>query len=369
MKHGLRIGIAARGLKSYFSGPREYIEGFVGTFVRQATPHQVYLYYNTDEFVSRYPQAVERALPPAHDLFWDHLLLPYALRRDNIDLVIFPKGTISLVLPCRAIPIVLDMGYFYPELNAYKTLNTLYMRLALRYSAKRAWGIFTISQATATDVIRLLGIAPERVQNIYGGVHDHYQPVTAPAILESVRIRYGLETPFIFYPTSISPRKNIDRVLNAFEQVQDKIPHHLYFTGKAAWRSSATEEYLRGPISTRVHRLGSVAPEDMPSLYSLADFTIYPSLFEGLGLPVLEAFKCGSPVMTSDQSCLPEIAGDAALIVESYNVQSIAQGMLRMGQDKKLRRLLRRRGFERVKMFTWENTVRVALNWINSHWD
>jgi glycosyltransferase involved in cell wall biosynthesis len=369
MKQCLRIGIAARGLNSYFSGPREYIEGFVGAFVRQAAPCQVYLYYNTDEFVGRYPQAVERVVPRVSDLFWDHLLLPHALRRDNIDLAIFPKGTIPLVQPCRSIPIALDMGYFYPELNAYKVLNTIYMRSALRYSAKQAWGVFTISQTTANDVIRLFGVAPERVQNIYGGVYAHYQPVVDVDILESVRKRYGLETPFMFYPTSISPRKNIDRALDAFEQIQDQVPHHLYFTGKVAWKSSTTEERLRGPISARVHRLGSVRYEDMPALYSLADFTIYPSLFEGLGLPVLEAFKCGSPVMTSDQSCLPEVAGDSALIVEGYNTQSIAQGMLRLAEDKELRQLLRQRGFQRVKMFTWENTVRAALGWIDSHWD
>jgi glycosyltransferase involved in cell wall biosynthesis len=117
-----------------------------------------------------------------------------------------------------------------------------------------------------------------------------------------------------------------------------------------------------------VHRLGVVAPEDMPAIYSLADFTIYPSLFEGLGIPLLEAFKCGSPALTSDQSCLPEVAGDAALIVEGYNTDSIASGMKRLAQDSYLRESLRQRGFKRVKQFSWENTAQTALDWINKHW-
>jgi len=365
----LRIGISARGLNSYFSGPREYIEGFVSAFVRLAAPHQVYLYYNTDKFKGRYPQAIERILPETHYLVWDHIQLPMALARDAIDLAIYPKGAISLFSPCRAASIILDMGYFYPKLNAYKMLDTIYQRAILKYSARRAWGVFTISQHTADDVVRLTNITAAKVQNIYGGVYEHFAPVTDKPMLRSVRERYNIQTPFIFYPTTISPRKNIERVLDAFEQVQGAIPHHLYFTGKMSWKSSAAEERINGSLSARVHRLGSVAPEDMPSLYSLAEFTIYPSLFEGLGIPLLEAFKCGSPTLTSDQSCLPEVAGDAALIVEGYNVNSIAEGMKKLAQSPSLRADLRQKGFERVKRFSWENTTQTALEWINAHWE
>ena len=365
----LKIGISARGLNSYFSGPREYIEGFVKAFVKLAAPHQVYVYYNTDKIIGRYPQAVERVLPESHYLVWDHIKFPKALARDGIDLAIYPKGAIALLGPCRAAPIILDMGYFYPKLNAYKMLDTLYQRALLNYSAKHAWGVFTISQHTADDVVRLIGVPAAKVQNIYGGVYDHFAPVTDEPTLKPVRERYNIQTPFMFYPTSISPRKNINRVLDAFEQVQGSIPHHLYFTGKISWKSSATEKRIEGPLSARVHRLGSIAPEDMPALYSLADFTIYPSLFEGLGIPLLEAFKCGSPALTSDQSCLPEVAGDAALIVEGYNVSSIAEGMQQLAQDPAMRESLRQKGFQRVKKFTWENTAQAALDWINAHWD
>lgn len=365
----LKIGISARGLNSYFSGPREYIEGFVKAFVKLAAPHQVHLYYNTDKFIGRYPQAVERVLPESHYLVWDHIKFPGALARDGIDLAIYPKGAIALYSPCRAASIVLDMGYFYPKLNAYKLLDTLYQRTLLKYSARHAWGVFTISQHTADDVVRLIGVPQSKVQNIYGGVYEHFAPVTDKSALRSVLERYNIRVPFMFYPTSISPRKNIERVLDAFEQVQEEIPHHLYFTGKVSWKSSATEERLNGPLSARVHRLGSVAQEDMPAIYSLADFTIYPSLFEGLGIPLLEAFQCGSPALTSDQSCLPEVAGDAALIVDGYDAASIADGMKRLAQDAKLRAELRQKGFERVKKFSWENTAQTALDWINSHWD
>jgi len=365
----LKIGISARGLNSYFSGPREYIDGFVDAFSRMAAPHQVYLYYNTDKFAGRYPHVSERVLPDANYLVWDHIKFPKALVHDGIDLAIFPKGAIAIFSPCRAMPIILDMGYFYPELNAYKWLDTIYQRILLRYSAKRAWGVLAISQHTANDVVRLIGVPPSKVHNIYGGFHEYFAPVTDQQVLEAIRQKYNIQSPFMFYPTSISPRKNIDRVLDAFEQIQMEIPHHLYFTGKISWKSPAAEKRLEGPLSARVHRLGSVAPEDMPALYSLADFTIYPSLFEGLGIPLLEAFRCGSPVLTSDQSCLPEVAGGAALIVDGYNTTSIASGIKRLALDADLRLELRKKGFERVKLFSWEQTARSALDWINARWD
>jgi len=365
----LKIGISARGLNSYFSGPREYIEGFVDAFVKLAPPHQVYVYYNTARFLGNFPQARERVLHESQPLLWDHIRFPMALAKDGIDLAIYPKGVVSLFSPYRSIPIILDMGYFYPKLNAYKMFDTIYQRTLLRYSARRAWGIFTISQHTAEDVIRLIGVPSSKVQNIYGGVNQHFNPVTDVSVLDEVQNRYNVQRPFMFYPTSISPRKNIDRVLDAFEQIQGIIPHHLYFTGKISWKSSAVEKRLNGSLSARVHRLGAVPPQDMHGLYSLADFTLYPSLFEGLGIPLLEAFKCGSPALTSDQSCLPEVAGDAALIVNGYSVDSIAAGMQRLAQDDQLRASLRQRGFERVRNFSWENTAWTALDWINTHWN
>jgi glycosyltransferase involved in cell wall biosynthesis len=365
----LRIGISARGLNSHFSGPLEYIKGFTNALVNLASQHEIFVYYNTSSLVGGYPQAVERVLEKSPALVWDHLQLPLALARDQVDVAIFPKGAIPFFSPCRSLSIMLDMGYFHPHLNAYKPMDTLYNRIALRHAAKYAWGIFTISQYTADDAMRLFNVPQGKIQNIYGGVGGDYKPVEDESMLDDVRARYRLHEPFIFYPTSISPRKNITRVLDAFEQVQNSIPHHLYFTGKASWNSPEVEERLNGAISARVRRLGAIPPQDMPALYTLADFTIYPSLFEGLGLPVLEAFRCGSPVLTSDQSSLPEVAGDAALIVDGYSADAIAAGLLKMANDKKIRAELRERGFLQAQKFTWENTARTALDWIHKHWD
>ena len=122
-------------------------------------------------------------------------------------------------------------------------------------------------------------------------------------------------------------------------------------------------------MSSRVHRLGTISPKDVPAIYSSSQFTVYPSLFEGLGLPVLEAFACGSPVLTSDRSSLPEVAGEAAVIVDAYSTDEIADGMYELASDPVLRQRLIEKGFQQVSRFTWERTAEEALTWIEARWD
>ena len=359
-----RIGISARGLGKVFSGPNSYIEDFTREFIRQARDYEIHVYYNSSDSLGFFEDALEHVVPGSNILLWDHVLLPRQMKRDGISLTIFPKGTISISPPCKAIPIMLDLGYFYGALDPYKRLNTIYMRWAMRFSANKAVSIFTISEHTRQDVIRLLHTPPEKVLNIFGAASESYRPVEDKSVLNDVRMRYKLEEPFIFFPTSISPRKNFPRLLDAFESVKDKIPHHLYFTGSVSWNADEVIQRLSGSISERIHQLGKVPFEEMAALYTLSQFTIYPSLFEGLGLPVLEAFQCGSPVITSSETSLPEIAGDAALMVNAHSSESIAEGLIRLATDAGLRSELRRKGFDQARLFTWEKTVSKALEHI-----
>ncbi|MFZ5904396.1 MAG: glycosyltransferase family 4 protein [Chloroflexota bacterium] len=354
----LRISIAARGLTEGFSGVNEFVQGMAGAFLEYQPEWEIYLYYNSSQALGRFPKARERVLKSRSRLLWDYILLPLAMRRDQIDVAIFPKGPIPWFAPRQSIAMILDLGYFYPDLRAYKLFDTWYMRLALPLAARRAWKVFTISEYTRQDVLRLFKVPPDKVLTTYLATSAGYRRVTDDKKLEEVRQRYRLVQPFVFYPTSFSPRKNVERLLEAFRSVSDQIPHHLYLTGRQTWRKNEIMERLTGTLSERVHLLGSVPAEDMPSIYTLADFTVYVSLFEGFGLPVVEAFRCGSPAIISDLTSLPEVAGDAALIVGGYNIESIRQGLLRLAQDESLRWELVARGYQRAEYFTWERTVR-----------
>ena len=364
----IKIGIAARGIDNRVSGPNEFTHGLIRAFLEFNQDIQLYLYYDSSNPKNLYPKARERVLSSKNRLLWDHILLPKELRHDNLDIVIMPKGTIPLYTPCRTIAIMHDLGYFYPNLNAYKFLESIYFRLNMRYTARKAWGIFTVSEYTRQNVLRLLPVKHDKVTTIYEAPHDRYQRITAPNQLAILRERYHLQEPFIFYPTSISPRKNIIRVLDAFESILDVIPHHLYFTGSLRWNASNIMRRLEeSALHSRVHLLGAVLPEDMPGLYSLSQYAIYPSLFEGFGLPVVEAFRCGTPILVSDLTSLPEVSGDAALIVDGYSTESIKQGLLRLAQDEALRQTLIQKGYNRVKEFTWTRTIRIIYDWIQHH--
>lgn len=357
----LRIGISARGLNSFVSGPSEYIAGLTGEMVRQtANRHKLFIYYNTPRLLGRFAKATERVVPGNNAFLWDHFLLPIALLRDQLDLVIYPKGTIPFWSPTKNATIMLDLGYFYPALNAYKPATTLYTRTAMKYAALRSKVLFTISEYTRQDTIRILKADPNQVYNIYGATSGRYRRVDDPFRLEEVRRKYDLPEFFMFYPTNISPRKNFQRLLSAFEKVMDQIPHHLYFTGQLGWNTKGMEKQLER-MSARVHKMGEFPAEDMAAIYSLAQFTVYPSLFEGLGLPIIESFQCGTPVLVSDQSSIPEVAGNAALTVDAYSIDSIAEGILKLSSDAELRRRLTSAGYEQAKKFTWEKSVKIVL--------
>ncbi|RMI06954.1 MAG: glycosyltransferase family 1 protein [Calditrichaeota bacterium] len=357
-----KLAIAARGVTSAYSGPNAFISGLISGFARYALDVEVHAYFDAPATQEQFAGIHAHILPAAPRLVWDHLLLPQALQRDGIDLAIFPKDTVPLYTTCPVVPVMLDLGYFYPHLKAYKPLETVYMKLAMRYAVRRAQHIFAISEHTRQDVIRYLGAAPDRVTTVHiAPVEGLFRPIQEARELKRVQGKYDLHLPFIFYPTSISPRKNIERLTEAFIEAAVHIPHHLYLTGGRRWRSAQAEKMLR-KLRGRLHVLGDVPPQDMPALYSMADFTVYPSLLEGFGLPIVEAFLCGSPVMAANVTSIPEVTGDAALLVDPWQVEALRDGLLRMARDSAMRHRLQQAGIVRARQFTWERTVQSMLD-------
>jgi glycosyltransferase involved in cell wall biosynthesis len=360
-----KLAISARGLGQQITGAQKYIHGFITEWVKHQDQFEIHLYYNDPNHAGRFPQAHEHYLPSKNKLVWDHVLLPLALKKDDIDIAIFPKGTKSIISPTQDVVIMLDLGYFYKWLNAYRSLDTPYMKAMMRFSAKQAWKLLAISDSTKNDIVSILGIDQRKVKVIYSGCDEIYQPVTDPKELERVQQKYRLTRPFIFYPTSISPRKNLDRLLDALDIIGSDLPHQIYLTGSTGWKSDHVMARLKNPEYRNIHLLGQVDEQDMPAIYSLADFTMYISLVEGFGLPVLEAMRCGSPVLASDQTSIPEVTGNAALLVDPYSPADIAQGLLKISQDEALRKHLRAKGFEQAQKFSWERAVKTTLSFIS----
>lgn len=256
-----------------------------------------------------------------------------------------------------------DMAQMYfRETIEEKTL--VYLENELPQAAQKAHRIIAVSETTKNDIVRFLDIPPERVKVVHNGVDAAFCPVADPAQLDQVRTRYRLPERFLLCVGTIQPRKNLARLLEAYAKIcqEHGCQHDLVLVGGDGWKSEGLRQQIQSlQLSKRVHFTGYVTDADLPLLYNLADIFVFPSLYEGFGLPVLEAMACGIPVVTSNSSSLPEIAGDAALLVDPCDVESIAAGIRTLLADQELRTDFSRKGIARAKLFTWERCAHETL--------
>jgi glycosyltransferase involved in cell wall biosynthesis len=236
--------------------------------------------------------------------------------------------------------------------------------LVVPRSVRRADFLLADSESTRRDLIELLGVPPDRVQVIYGGVDTRFAPVEDSEALRRVRETYAGGRPFILAVGTLEPRKNYPTLIRAFAQARQaaRLPHALVIVGRKGWVYepifAAVDE-----LSLHDHVLfpGFVPDEELPALYSAADMLVTPSFYEGFGLPALEAMACGTPVIVSDVSSLPEVVGDAGVRIDPRDEAGLAEAMVRVAQDSALRAALRGAGRERAREFTWEGAARELL--------
>jgi glycosyltransferase involved in cell wall biosynthesis len=257
----------------------------------------------------------------------------------------------------RLVVTVHDLAFQrFPELFPQRW-RWLY-RAGLRAAVKRADAILVPSQSTADDLLASTSVEPSRV---------HVTPL-APLLAatdrdpKETRERLGVTQPYVLSVGTLEPRKNLVRLVRAYRQVAPDVPHALVLAGPPGWRSEALDAELARPGPGTIVRTGSVSDEDLDVLYRGADVFAYPSLYEGFGLPVLEAMARGVPTLASNVSSLPQVAGDAALLVDPTDVSEIAEGLARLLTETALADDLRQRGLQRAATFTWAATARATLD-------
>jgi glycosyltransferase involved in cell wall biosynthesis len=302
---------------------------------------------------------------PFHDIWlarlWHRARVPFPVNWiiGPIDIFHSPDFTLPPTSRrTRTLLTVHDLSFVRDPESAAPGLRR-YLEVVVPRSVARADHILADSLATRDDLIELYGTASQKISVLYSGVNDTFQPVRNPAALEAVRARYTLgAAPFILAVSSLQPRKNFVRLIQAFAQ----LPHpelNLVIAGGHGWLyDSIFAEVERLKLNGRVIFPGFVADADLPALYSAARVLAYPSLYEGFGLPMLEAMACGTPVVASTASCLPEVAGDAALLVPPTDVEALAHALNRLLTDENLRAQLIAKGAERVRQFSWGKSAR-----------
>jgi glycosyltransferase involved in cell wall biosynthesis len=299
------------------------------------------------------------------------LPLPVQAFTGRIDLFHSPDFVLPPVSGC--IPTLLtvhDLSFVhYSETFPVKLVN--YLNRSVPPSVRRADHILADSASTMRDLQSLWNVAPERITVLYSGVNERFRPVTDKAKLAAIRARYGLDQgPFVLTVGTVQPRKNYEMLVRAFKPVADKHPHTLVIAGGQGWMAEGLmAEIERLRLGERVRLTGFVDDNDLPGLYSAADLFVFPSLYEGFGLPLLEAMACGTPVISSDASSLPEVARDeptdetaagpaSAVLLSPHDESAWSAAMLRLLADEEARRRLIELGFARRARFSWRAAAR-----------
>lgn len=295
---------------------------------------------------------------------WTQIGLPIHLftHFPRPDVFFTPSHYAPRISPVPTVISIMDLSYIhFPKLFAKHDLYQL--RNWTKYSALQATKIFTISNASKNDILKVYHKHPSDVMVTYLGIKEgaRFTSRTANMNKEELEKKFGITGKYVLFVGTLQPRKNIVRLIEAFSLVLDKSPQ-LVVIGKKGW---LYEEILAAPkkfgVEERVIFLDFVTDDDLPSLYHHAEVFVLPSLYEGFGLPVLEAMKLGCPVITSNVSSLPEAGGDAALYVNPEDTQDIAEKIEKVISDKKLREQMVKKGFEHIKQFSWEKTARQTL--------
>ena len=313
----------------------------------------------------------EGALPPNHSLatlrsrwptdrvaarvLWEQLAQPRILRQIEADLAHGLAFVAPLFAPCPTVITIHDLSFIhFPSL--FRPANRLYLAMLTRLSARRARRLIAVSHYTAAETTRLLGVETERIDVVYHGVEPAFHPLPA-AEIAAFRQRKGLPERFVLFVGTLEPRKNLERLVEAFARVRDERAR-LVLAGGKGWLYDelfARVEALN--LSEEVIFPGYVPEGELPLWYNAATVLAYPSLYEGFGLPVLEAQACGTPVLTSNASSLPEAAGDAALTVDPYDAEALAVELNRLLTETSLRNELRERGLAHARQFSWPRTA------------
>jgi glycosyltransferase involved in cell wall biosynthesis len=304
--------------------------------------------------------------PPHHR--WEQLTLPLELAPLRLDVLHAPDFIPPLRRNCRAVITVHDLAFLlFPALL---TAESQRYYGQIRRAVHSAEAIIAVSASTKRDLIEHTGAPTDKITVVYEAAGPAFRPVTDATALAAVRQKYDLPEEFVLFVGTIEPRKNLVTLLKAWANViadcaianrKSQIANWtLVIGGKPGWLYEEILAQAR-ELGTAVQFIGGVLPEDLPALYSAARLFVLPSLYEGFGLPVLEAMACGTPVVCSRASSLPEVAGDAALLVEPHDVDGLAAALQRALSDEALRRQMIARGLAQAARFSWAKAARETL--------
>jgi glycosyltransferase involved in cell wall biosynthesis len=308
--------------------------------------------------------AGSRLLPAL--MTWGQISLWQRARQLDLDMIHDPTGVSPVGFAKHQSATVTTIhDVFAWSLPGYSSwVDTFLYKQWLTRRSARTNAIITISSQSRADILKYLKPEPESLSVIPYGVSPKFRPLGANEYESVIRDQFGIARPYILYVGALTERKNLGRLLHAFVRVRNKYPDFLLvLAGPRSWKQSPIESIVTElNLCEHVRLTGPVTDSELPALYNGASLFAFPSLYEGFGLPVLEAMACGTPVLTSDVSSLPEVVGNAGVMVDPYNIEEMAQEICHIIGDQCVSQQLRERGLERASLFSWENVARKTMN-------
>jgi glycosyltransferase involved in cell wall biosynthesis len=368
----MHIALNCQLLSMNVTGVTRYISGLVRALPRVDLAHKYTL------LVSR--RVPERLLPQAPNvewrvthfpingtktrILWEQFVQPLEVASRGFDVIHYTDRSMPwLPTGIPSVSTIQDISYAsLPE--TYTWGKVLYNEITARIAAARADRMITASENTKSEVVRYLKVPEEKIRVICDAVDNMFQPVPSAEVLQEARQRLGLPDRMILYVGSLNPRKNLVTLIRAYAELKrtTDLPHKLVLVGPSEWKSDPVFHAVKDlGLESEIYLLGFVPDSELVCLYNLADLFVFPSLHEGFGLPPLEALACGTPVVCSNSASLPEVVGEAAIMVEPTDVKELAQAMERVLTDPDLAQQLRGKGLERAQLFSWEKTARETL--------
>ena len=304
---------------------------------------------------------------PVANILWHQTVLPRLVRQRHLDVLHVPSYRRLLrSRPCAMVATIHDLAPFHVT-GKYDPLRMFYGRVVVKRLAHRQHSIIAISRNTARDIFRYFDVPRDRVRVVYNGLdHKRFRPPADAAIHEQARRHWKVGAPFFLYVSRLEhPGKNHVRLIAAFDQFKrtTNSPWQLVLAGKDWTGAEAIHDAIRqSPFAHDIRALGFISDAELPSLYHAAAACVYPSLYEGFGMPPVEAMACGCPVLCSDRGALGEVIGDAALIADPDDTHDLSRKLRAMAADRDLRERLRQRGLRQAHRFDWTETAAATLD-------
>ena len=358
----MRIGIDARPIQGRFTGDRTYWRGLIQGLSRLAADSEFVIYLDAGLPKPKIPVSEflrVRVLRAMNWRLWSVWSFPRALRSDGVQ-VAHVQYAIPPRMPCPAVTTIHDISFKrFPEF--FQAKDRLLLDLAVRRAGRQAARIIAPSEHAKSEIVNLYGVNPDKITVTYEGVDEQFKPIDRDAAQGIVSENYGIRSPFVLTVGVIQPRKNLHRLLEGFAKLKGmrQLDHKLVVVGKYGWGERDLERGIEElGLGDEVVLTGYVSDKDLPAFYNAADLFVYPSIYEGFGLPPLEAMACGTPVITGNRSSLPEVVGEAGIMADPYDSDSFANAMLKVLSSEPLRADMSARGLDQAAKFSWDEMAR-----------